>query len=318
SGSNSRLFASSSEDAEPECPWILLAEEETSIRNRIGKYLAKEGGYSVTGVADAKSALLICRGTFVPKQISDLTNSTNKKCPDCLVVDAHLSGSLDGIQLLKVIRSDQSLKYLPVLLLLDRGRLGIEASDADAYLSKPFDLEELTSLVDGLLKRSSKGPSLTTQENNVTIAMEVNELRQELSEIKRLLITSGFSANDLHRESDSTSSIQDDLALIKQTVLNGKMQMHSNENATKLDEDVHGESAVAPNEDATSAVFGPDEITIMDLVDKGLTNKEVASKAGIPIEMVSKMLNGMFSKASVKSKTELVKWWRNQTETVAM
>jgi DNA-binding NarL/FixJ family response regulator len=62
----------------------------------------------------------------------------------------------------------------------------------------------------------------------------------------------------------------------------------------------------------------PDEITIMDLVDKGLTNKEVASKAGIPIEMVSKMLNGMFSKASVKSKTELVKWWRNQTETVAM
>lgn len=61
----------------------------------------------------------------------------------------------------------------------------------------------------------------------------------------------------------------------------------------------------------------PDEITIMDLVDKGLTNKEVASTAGIPIEMVSKMLNGMFSKASVKSKTELVKWWRNQTETVA-
>jgi DNA-binding NarL/FixJ family response regulator len=51
----------------------------------------------------------------------------------------------------------------------------------------------------------------------------------------------------------------------------------------------------------------------MDLVDKGLTNKEVASTAGIPMEMASKILNEMFSKAAVKSKTELVKWWRNQT-----
>lgn len=253
SKSKSRLFTSSSEEAEPELPWILLAGGEQTIRNRIGKFLAKEGGLRVTGVADAKSVLLICRGTVVPKQISDFTNATNTKYPDCLIVDAHLSGSLDGMQLLKLIRSDQSLKYIPILLLLDRGRVGTEELDADAYLSKPFDLEELLSLVDGLLKRS-KGKSLTTHESDDT-TMEVNELRQELAEIKRLLITSGFSAKDLRTEPDSTGSIQDDLALIKETVLNGRMHMHSN--VTKLNEEISQDPAVVPNDDATSAVFGP-------------------------------------------------------------
>jgi DNA-binding response OmpR family regulator len=244
-----RLFTSSSDEAEPELPWILLAGGEQTIRNRIGKYLANEGGFRVTGVADAKSVLLICRGTVVPKQISHFTNATNTKYPDCVVVDAHLSGSLDGMQLLKLIRSAQSLKYIPILLLLDRGRVGTDELDADAYLSKPFDLEELLSLVDGLLKRS-KGSTLTTSESD-NITMEVNELRRELAEIKRLLMTSGFSA---HAESKSTGSIQDDLALIKETVLNGRMHMHPN--VTKLDEEIQA-PAVVPNDDATSAVFSP-------------------------------------------------------------
>lgn len=42
--------------------WILVVEDEDSLRNAVGKYLSKEGGYYVTGVADAQSALLVCRG----------------------------------------------------------------------------------------------------------------------------------------------------------------------------------------------------------------------------------------------------------------
>lgn len=51
----------------------------------------------------------------------------------------------------------------------------------------------------------------------------------------------------------------------------------------------------------------------MELIDKGKTNKEVASTIGCSLEMVTDRLNDLFKKAAVKNRTELVKWWRNQT-----
>ena len=46
--------------------WILLVEEEDDLRNAMGHFLANEGGYHVTGVSDARSAMLVCCGIFRP------------------------------------------------------------------------------------------------------------------------------------------------------------------------------------------------------------------------------------------------------------
>jgi len=51
----------------------------------------------------------------------------------------------------------------------------------------------------------------------------------------------------------------------------------------------------------------------MNLIDQGMTNEEVASTTDFSLEKVIDKLNLMFKKASVNNKTELVKWWRNQT-----
>ena len=57
----------------------------------------------------------------------------------------------------------------------------------------------------------------------------------------------------------------------------------------------------------------PDEVTIMELIDKGQTNNEVALAIKLSSEMVAHKLDEMFKMAGVNNKTELVKWWRNQT-----
>ena len=145
------LLASKQEISDVKSKWILLVEDEDSLRNAVGKFLAKEGGFNVTGVSDAQSALLVCRGLVhttkrTPHIIINDTNSTSNstiRVPDCVVLDIQLNGPINGLDLLKIIRADSLLENLPVILLTAKGRvedrvLGYN-SGADAYLPKPFD-----------------------------------------------------------------------------------------------------------------------------------------------------------------------------------
>lgn len=190
--------------------WVLLVEDEDDLRSAIGSFLAKEGGYHVTGVSDARSAILVCRGMVRPnsrnaraKNVNqDLdalsNNSTNATAvfPDCLILDIRLLGSMDGLDLLKIIRSDPLLESLPVVLLTAKGKVedrivGYEAG-ADAYLPKPFDPEELLSIVNGLLSRdklSIKGEADggTMIQNDNTDNPVYGDLKRELMEIKALM-----------------------------------------------------------------------------------------------------------------------------------
>jgi DNA-binding response OmpR family regulator len=222
SGTAQNFASGSSRKQNNQMTWILLAEEEQSMRNKIGNYLADEGGFVVTGVADAKSALLVSRGSVRPKKIANIVSDSTKH-PDCLVLGAHLPGSIDGLDLLKIIRSDSSMQFLPVIVLAERGHDRLEGYDAgaDAYISKPFDLEELLSVIGGLLKRrttSSQKEETTSQRSLTTI--KARELRQELAEIKSLLAESGLITKDVSNNTKrKDASIQHDLAEIKQAIL---------------------------------------------------------------------------------------------------
>jgi DNA-binding response OmpR family regulator len=188
--------------------WILLVEDDKALRNNIGEYLASEGGYFVTGVPDARSAILVCRGSIHNKnKVPVFAGFGNPKQalnhPDCLVLDLHLSGSMNGLDLLKILRSDPNIQFLPVVLLSDRGRVddrlqGYDAG-ADAYLSKPFDLDELLALIDGLVKRDrflSRRARRSDEVANIGSAViKSEELRREILEIKLMLMDLGFRKN---------------------------------------------------------------------------------------------------------------------------
>lgn len=88
----------------------------------------------------------------------------------------------DGIELLGLIRADSRLARVPVVLLTAKAMtqdrvLGYKAG-ADVYLPKPFDPEELLSIVDNLILRrkqmSGKGGGLM-------------DLKDDLDKIKQIM-----------------------------------------------------------------------------------------------------------------------------------
>ena len=219
---------------------ILIVENDDDLRKAIGKFLAKGGGYHVTGVADARSAMLVCRGVVRPinssrtrfkldpnftkqhlvgdQSINSTQNSTLSIIPDCVVLDIQLDGSVDGLGLLNMIRSDPLLASLPVVLLTAKGKvedriIGYE-SDADAYLPKPFEPEELLSIIDGLLLRENFISS-TEQYGKEKSNTVYGDLKRELNEIKTLLNLNA-SPNGMSTATDN--SLQSDILEIKNTL----------------------------------------------------------------------------------------------------
>ena len=73
--------------------------------------------------------------------------------PDVVLLDVMLPG-VNGLDVVRRIRSDSALKGIPVLVMtafsdIEAGEA--EAAGADRFLAKPFDLHELTAAVKDLL-----------------------------------------------------------------------------------------------------------------------------------------------------------------------
>lgn len=76
--------------------------------------------------------------------------------PDLVVTDLMMPG-MDGLELCRRIRSNEVVNHIPIVIVTakisDQERIkGIEAG-ADAYLAKPFNVDELRSIVERLLNR---------------------------------------------------------------------------------------------------------------------------------------------------------------------
>jgi DNA-binding response OmpR family regulator len=229
-------------DNESSRRWILLVEDEGDLRSAIGKYLAKEG-YVVTGVSDARSAILVCRGIVRPRfkfdpSTNNLTTmpNTSTHIPDCVVLDIQMVGSMNGLGLLKFIRSDPMLASLPVVLITAKGKVedrivGYELG-ADAYLPKPFDPDELVSIVNGLLMRDKMtmdrdaGPSLNNKTTNNAV---YGDLKRELKEIKALL---SLDVHSPGKSEMSVDSLRRDILEIKDAI---KSDVNQSTPSTKQD-----------------------------------------------------------------------------------
>lgn len=76
--------------------------------------------------------------------------------PDLIVLDVMMPG-MSGWEVCKAIREDETLRKTPVLMLTGIGEKLNELTSplygADAYLDKPFDLEQLDQTARELLSR---------------------------------------------------------------------------------------------------------------------------------------------------------------------
>jgi two-component system OmpR family response regulator len=123
-------------------PHILLVEDEQHLAFGI-KFNLEAEGYTVTVAGDGPSALELV-STAVPPV-------------DLVVLDLMLPG-MSGYAVCETIRDRGDT--LPVVMLTARtlveDRIRGFDSGADVYLQKPFDLEELLSVIRSLLSRRSR------------------------------------------------------------------------------------------------------------------------------------------------------------------
>lgn len=121
---------------------ILVVEDEAHLAAGI-KYNLDAEGYRVTTVGEGPSALAFIKD--------------NPGSVDLVILDLMLPG-MSGYAVCEALRADE--QHMPILILSartlaeDRAR-GFDVG-ADQYLTKPFDLDELLSRVNGLLTLHSR------------------------------------------------------------------------------------------------------------------------------------------------------------------
>ena len=106
--------------------------------------------------------------------------------PDLVVTDLMMPG-MDGLELCRRIRSNDVVNHIPIVIVTakisDQERIeGIEAG-ADAYLAKPFNVDELHSIVERLLDRQR---SLRSKfGDNATNTKEPQQQEVQLTDAER-------------------------------------------------------------------------------------------------------------------------------------
>ena len=118
---------------------ILVIEDEPDIRELI-EFNLKKYHYNVLLASNGENGLKDARSYE----------------PDLILLDLMLPG-IQGIDVCRVIKSDENIKSTPIIILSALGQeedivLGLEAG-ADDYVSKPFSLEILNARIKTVLRR---------------------------------------------------------------------------------------------------------------------------------------------------------------------
>lgn len=151
--------------------WILVVDDEEALRASVGQYLF-DSGYQVTACADADALFQVVSEPPKPGSL-----------PDAIVSDVRMPGT-NGIQLVARLREDERLKRVPIVLLtaktLTPDRIEGYRAGADVYLTKPFNPDELLSILDNLIQRRQQmtGGSMA-------------DLQTEMANIKEILKQNG-------------------------------------------------------------------------------------------------------------------------------
>jgi PAS domain S-box-containing protein len=158
-------------------PRILLVEDEAVLRGHLARVLSDE--YLVDTAGNGKEAL-----------------ECVVRSPPALVVTDIVMPTVDGIELLKALRSAEHTRMIPVLLISGRAiheqRIEGYKEGADGYLAKPYTEHELRAYIGSMLRSARRRDEAARRE-----AIEQTEQRA-LAERAALLesITDAFYALD--------------------------------------------------------------------------------------------------------------------------
>lgn len=260
--------------------WIVLVDDEESIRLAIGDFLY-DAGYCVTACADGPALLELLeeQQQLHQQQIVDIGPSRDKDhndfvLPHVIVTDIRMPGTeMNGLELLSILKdpppsSDliinkqrQEWKTIPTVILsaksLTHDRVEGYRLGCDAYLSKPFDPEELLAILDNLIRR------------------KVQQMQRSLSSSQMKTMNTRLR----HHDSIDVSAYQ---------------RRMGKDSSYDIDDSIELSSS---------------ELDVLCLLSKGYTNGEIAKARGnASAASVNRILGKLYSKTFTKNRTELLSW----------
>ncbi len=143
---------------------IAVVEDDESIRS-IETYALKGAGFEVSAYEDGESFLASLKETL----------------PELVILDIMLPGSLDGIEVLKTLRTH--FGSIPVIIASAKGSEFDKVSGldlgADDYLVKPFSMLEFVSRVKAVLRRAPSSGSKTLKYGEIELVSEEHLVKVE-------------------------------------------------------------------------------------------------------------------------------------------
>ncbi len=157
---------------------ILVVEDAPDISSLLKIYFTSQG-YEVLTAMRGQVALDICR----------------KTPPNLALLDVNLP-DMEGYDIGKVLRQSARTRHIPIIFLTARGekqdRLkGLGEVQADYYIVKPFDIEEVHTIVKGTLERARQ-KNLAHPVTNLPTAELINE------QYRSLISQSGWALAQIH------------------------------------------------------------------------------------------------------------------------
>lgn len=122
---------------------VMIVDDDEEI----GSYIAQELGcyYNITPVTSGRDALRLLLGAESDRQFD-------------LVVSDVMMPEMDGFTLLRMIKTNMNINHIPVVMLTSKAAVanrleGLEKG-ADAFLAKPFDMDELHMVINNLINKN--------------------------------------------------------------------------------------------------------------------------------------------------------------------
>lgn len=152
---------------------MLIVEDNPEMRAYIRNIF--EAGYKIKEASEGKEGL----------------DKARKNMPDIIISDVMMPG-IDGMEFCKSIKTDERTSHIPVLMLtaLDSNESRVEGIEtgADAYLTKPFNVQHLEASVKALIASREKlksifGRKIMVDPAEVTVTSTDEKFLRKLMEI---------------------------------------------------------------------------------------------------------------------------------------
>jgi DNA-binding NarL/FixJ family response regulator len=181
---------------------LLLVDDEPGLREAVQLYL-EDSGFIVDVASHARQGWELLEQNLPNLVISDI-----------------MMPEVDGYQFLEKLREDPRFKTLPVVFLTAKGmttdRIQGYQAGCDAYISKPFDPEELEVVVRNLLERRA-----AIQASSGEGSPDITALAGQIARIENMLKgKTGITQTPSPIKIDLTPREQSVLDLVAQGLMN--------------------------------------------------------------------------------------------------